>query len=376
MDEELQRCIGDLAMLREHWGRRPLLRRGDDGFDDLLSLDDVDRTITTTTPRRPTFRLVRDGTPLPPTAFTTSVRLAGRTVADAADPARILALVGEGATLVLQGLQRTWPPLVELCRGLERSVGHAVQANAYLTPPAARGLGLHADGHDVLLLQVAGDKHWEVRGAASDEVVLDTELTPGDVLYLPAGARHAARSMAGPSLHITLGFLADTWAGVVRRALASVGEDLDLDAPLPPGWHRPDDDGGFLGAAHQRLAAVAAAVTALDPTVVADTERHRSAHRRPPLFRGGLTSLLAVGDLVDATPVRRRPHAEATLTVADDVATLVLVDRTLRLPAIAAPALEAVLASDVVTGADLADHLDPESRLVLLRRLVREGLLS
>jgi hypothetical protein len=38
--------------------------------------------------------------------------------------------------------------------------------------------------------------------------------------------------------------------------------------------------------------------------------------------------------------------------------------------------MERVRAADVLTPADLAEHLDPESRLVLCRRLVREGLLE
>src|SRR5215204_1796468 len=67
----IERCAGDpAAFVRDHWAKAPLLRRGagPDGFDDLLSLDDVDRILATTSPRTPAFRMVKDGKPLPPSA--------------------------------------------------------------------------------------------------------------------------------------------------------------------------------------------------------------------------------------------------------------------------------------------------------------------
>jgi ribosomal protein L16 Arg81 hydroxylase len=53
----IERCTGDpAAFVRDHWAKAPLLRRGagPGGFDDLLSLDDVDRILSTTSPRTTT----------------------------------------------------------------------------------------------------------------------------------------------------------------------------------------------------------------------------------------------------------------------------------------------------------------------------------
>ena len=55
---------------------------------------------------------------------------------------------------------------------------------------------------------------------------------------------------------------------------------------------------------------------------------------------------------------------------------MLLGDRFLDVPAQLRPALEQVRAAQELTPGDLAEHLDPESRLVLCRRLVREGLLE
>ena len=71
--------------------------------------------------------------------------------------------------------------------------------------------------------------------------------------------------------------------------------------------------------------------------------------------------------LIDGAKVRRY----RTIPIA------FLADRTLRMPAAVEPVLRRVVASGVVRGADLGDEvLDQAGRRVLLRRLVREGLLE
>jgi hypothetical protein len=55
-----------------------------------------------------------------------------------------------------------------------------VQVNAYLTPPASRGLGVHHDTHDVFVLQVHGRKLWQVWDAAVPfPLGHQTQLPPG-----------------------------------------------------------------------------------------------------------------------------------------------------------------------------------------------------
>jgi hypothetical protein len=55
---------------------------------------------------------------------------------------------------------------------------------------------------------------------------------------------------------------------------------------------------------------------------------------------------------------------------------LQLGDRRLTFPVWVEPALGALLPKERFAVADLAGVLDPESRLVLVRRLIREGLLE
>src|SRR5262245_28781320 len=158
-----------------------------------------------------------------------------------------------GATIRLKGIQRRCPPLQSLCRDLERELGVTALANLYWTPPDSQALPAHWDGHDVLILQIAGHKRWRVYDAP---VALPTDLPPtfgferarppsppgsrrhwtahpapdafgweapareielraGDLLYLPRGHGHEARTGQTLSIHVTLGLYAVTWADLL-----------------------------------------------------------------------------------------------------------------------------------------------------------------
>src|SRR5947209_5995632 len=150
----LTRCAGDAGrFLAEEWTREPHHHPGVSaaGFADLLSFADVDTLLSTTFARLPAFRLVREGKVLDRSLYTRKAGLASETLTDVADPGRIFAEFHGGATIVLQGLQRYWPPLGAFCRDLELTLTHPVQANAYITPPNSRGLGVHYDTHDVFV---------------------------------------------------------------------------------------------------------------------------------------------------------------------------------------------------------------------------------
>lgn len=361
-------------------------------FDDVLSLADVDRALTGAGLRRPAVRAVRDGTPVAPSSYTRRARIGGSTVDDLVDVGRLLDLFASGTTLVLQGVHRWWPPTARFCRDLELALGHAVQANAYLTPPGAAGLAAHHDTHDVFVLQVAGTKHWVVREPVladplprqhSDRAVADAQpalfeagMAPGDVLYLPRGFVHSAAAQEGVSLHLTVGILATTVHDVLAEVLALADGDPGFRRSLPAGW--AFDAERAAGAVKGALAELAGWLGRLDPGDVAGRLRERFVAGRAPVLAGQLLEVAALGAIDDATVARSRGGTIAALApggAAGEPLRLVLGDRTVSLPAALEPALRRLMDGRPHRVGDLADLVDRPSRLVLVRRLVREGAL-
>ncbi|HWG93952.1 MAG TPA: cupin, partial [Mycobacteriales bacterium] len=152
--DALTRCtsVDAATFAAEHWSRTPLLSRGKElprgaeAFSDLLSVDDVDEMVAERGLRTPFFRTVAKGSGLP-----SPVRRAtagGRTLTDLVDADALHAQHTDGATLVLNALHRTHPPLARFCRQLAAELGHATQCNAYVTPGGdARGFDFHHDTH-------------------------------------------------------------------------------------------------------------------------------------------------------------------------------------------------------------------------------------
>ncbi|MFJ1675426.1 JmjC domain-containing protein [Streptomyces sp. NPDC088251] len=139
-------------------------------------------------------------------------------------------LLREGATMVLDRANVFDPTLEVACRAIQWWSGERVTVNIYLTTNGADGFGLHWDDHDVLAVQLSGEKDWEVRGTSrvaplhrdtarnndpSEETLWTGTMNPGDVMHIPRGHWHrAGRSGrgSGHSLHMTLGFTTRTGA--------------------------------------------------------------------------------------------------------------------------------------------------------------------
>jgi mannose-6-phosphate isomerase-like protein (cupin superfamily) len=271
-------------------------------------------------------------------------------------------------------MHRYWPPLRRLIAELELALGHPCQANAYLTPPGSQGFAVHSDSHDVFVFQTHGSKLWEVHPAPgeSESVAREVLLEPGLCMYLPTGTPHAARAQDTVSLHVTLGINQLTWRTLLDRAVEEALHDAEADTHLPAGYlDDPEQLAAGLGA---RLGELATALTALDPAAVADEQARSFLEHRGTNLRGGLVDRMHLEQVAADTALRRRPGKPCVLRPDGDRLHLLLGDRRVTVPARITEAVERARTLEVLTPEDLG--LDPQSALVLARRLIREGLLE
>ena len=310
----------------------------------------------------------------------------------------MLRLFADGSTVVLQGLHRLWPPLIEFADQLAADLGHPTQVNAYVTPPSSRGFDAHYDVHDVFVLQVAGQKHWtihepvlrdplrtqvwtdrreEVAAAATGEPVIDAVLEPGDVLYLPRGFLHSATALGEISAHLTIGIHSVTRWGAAEAALDLVrtlaAEDPDLRGSLPLGVDLADPDG-----LRDDVTAVVEGLrewlTRVDPAEVAERLRARTWAQVRPEPVAPLAQATAAAALSPDTVLRLRPRLRCLLRDEDDGrVTLIGGRRTHSFPGSVRPALAELLDVGELKVGDLPG-LEPDDRLALARRLVTESV--
>jgi ribosomal protein L16 Arg81 hydroxylase len=399
MSDPLFRATGlslnDFA--KAHWGTTPLLRRAAElpagGFTDLLSLPAIDELLSQRGLRTPFVRMTRDGDVLSPSRFTRSGG-AGAEIADQVADDKVLAEFAAGATLVLQGMHRMWPPIQDFASALAAQVGHPVQVNAYVTPPQNKGFAPHYDVHDVFVLQFAGRKHWRIhepvwplplrdqpwnaRKAAVAEratqiPVIDTVLECGDALYLPRGYVHSAVSLGDVSGHITVGIHPVTRKLLADQIAVALADDIALRSALPLGADLCDE--AVLDAElRATIAAMRDALDRVDRAAVArGVGRHLAATTRPAPLRP-LEQLHAAATLAPEHRVRVRPGLRLTMHTEGAQLVIALPDKEIRLEATALEAARAATSGSAVT-ADALPGLDTGEGLALLARLLRDGVV-
>ena len=323
----------------EFWGRQALLSTAAElggSPADLLSAEAIDELVSARGLRTPFLRVAKNGGTLADGTFTAPGGV-GAGVPDQVSDDKLVRLFADGATMVLQGLHRVWPPIIAFAQQLAAELGHPVQANAYVTPPQNQGFSDHYDVHDVFVLQIAGEKRWSIhapvleaplrsqpwtdrRRAVEQQAqrppLIEAVLRPGDCLYLPRGFLHAAVALGGVSTHLTIGVHSWTRYALAERlldqALQTAGSDPTVRHSLPLGV-RFDDPATFGEDLEAARTALLAALQQADLAQIGRTLQvaARDTSRAAPV--GPLAQLQAANALTVQTPLRLRQHLAATL---------------------------------------------------------------
>jgi len=333
--------------------------------------------------RSPAFRMVREGSTL---SLADTCRAAGMgnvELTDVVEPNRVLEHYDGGATLVLQGLQHVDTAYARLSTNLALDLDQPVQVNAYLSPADARGLDIHFDYHDVIVVQLAGSKRWRVwaplertRRPVKDgsvampqleelgEPLVDRVLQSGDCLALPRGFPHAAETVDDESTHLTLGVMSLTWERLLRRLLSRPTSGTALaDRLAVASLDRGYDAAAAMAALSERVGS-----DELRDVVAAEVWRRQPRTRVRPR---------TAPSIEPADCLRVTPGPLLWLRCVDDRIALELGDRRVLMPSQAEAIVTAVLSTDgPFTAAEVRGGLDLDSAMVVLGRLAREGVVA
>lgn len=343
--------------------------------------------------RAPGFRVVREGTTLTRGSVTRRAGMGNRSLTDVVSPNRVLEEHERGATVVLQGIHQTVPRLARTTTNLALDLDQRAQVNAYLSPASSRGLDLHFDHHDVVVVQLGGEKRWRVwdrldrarhpvRGAPDmalptfDEVgdpAVDRVLRPGDCLLIPRGCPHAPETVDQESVHLTIGLVAFTRRQLIEQALRRLHGVAATSASIPAGLlggpAGPGPDGPV---ADEALEALAAGLDGHDLRV----QLARETWRRQPPTRLRRRSRATVAD---DTTLAVTPGPLVWATTDDDGVVLGLGDRLLHLPIETWPLVSHAVTVEPevsIRSAHPRSGLDLDSVRTVLTRLVTEGVLA
>jgi ribosomal protein L16 Arg81 hydroxylase len=355
-------------------------RNAPDYYEPLLSLEALDDFLSARPPLRARVDLVDARRDISPDEY---VRPDGRV-----DVARLYDCFDRGATITFRQMHDCFPALADLCRAAEILFNCPFQTNLYFTPPNAQGFKTHYDTHDVFVLQIAGSKRWRVYdpivvlplpdqhfdpakhslGPVVDEFV----LRAGDLFYCPRGIPHEADSTNEISLHVTFGALAYSWAEVLIEAVADAClNDVAFRHSLPPGFAVGRVSAEALQETFRALVDRFRTAARLEPAL--DSIADRFVRKSAPLVPQQRLQLSKLGSLTIDSEVGCRPSLVYRSHITEETFTVEYHSSEIRFPIRAAAPVTYALSTPRFVVRDLPGEIDDSGKLVLIRRLVREG---
>lgn len=351
-----------------YWQRQPLvIQRGDpDFYGNLLRLADVDTILTLGRPPRADIYVMKN-----------DVRTEVGPLAD------LYRAYARGSTVNIKNLQRYWAPAAQLCAALDKELSHPSFVELFLTPHDAQGFLPHWDSTDGFVLHVSGRKRWklyrgpsltptsngkpprETLGPPSHDVVLE----PGDFIYLPRGWVHEAFTVEGSAMHMAVGLMVATWSDLAKASLGALADrDERWREALPPGFM-----GRSLG---DRLAERFVGLN-VDASAALEAMRETAARTRSAAPQPHFSSLARLAEISENTVLEKRLGMVCHVRSHAGRASIEFPGNSVSGPAQILPLFGFVAQIEgSFTAADLPEGLSLASRLVLLRTLVREGLLT
>ena len=370
--------LGKEGFMREYWETTPcLIKRNCPGyFDALFTVSDVDALIGASLLREGDLRIAKDGILKPFAAFVNN---------GAVDRRQVLAEYEGGATIVFEHLNLHHDGLGQMLAECESELKIPIRANAYLTPARSKGFSRHYDTHDVLVMQVAGSKTWQIysnplplpheeqpfKAAWLDDAVkiADVTLEPGDVLYLPRGFIHGASSNHDTSLHITVGIRAMALREVAVALIkqAAVADPVLRASARFHGAQRHTS----LAAARQHLHEM---VDQLSLSARFDDVLYSFLKKRNPPLKGQLMARHAAMRIGPATRLRVRPGMLLHPFLHAGVVSLMVNGSKLKFPAAATASLCQMRGQQTFSALELPDP-DLDASLSMLQQLYDAGAL-
>ena len=366
--------------------KKPLLikRESPAFYAPLLTLEDVNEHFGRAHLSTPALRMARNGEEIDTATYTYPSSSPNSHWSDATvDKELLFKKFYDGYTIILMEYEQHSAAMLRLRHEVERAFHASVMTHVYLTPANAQGFSPHWDPTNVFVLQFTGTKEWAIYDSPISlptnrqllypgewtrvEPTLTATLEPGDLLYIPRGFVHEARSANAVSGHVTLELRAPTWVDLLRQIADNAEASPWLRKSLPVDvWNAASHD-EFLREVHEFFD---------NADLPAYLERMHSdfAEDRLPDSSDRLADYVKLPSIGAASRFRRRSGTWSELTNGGEQVVLTFHKKSLEFPAAAADTIRFMIDAGEFVASALPGNGD--DNLALCSTLVREGFLT
>ncbi len=372
-----------------YWEKQVLhIEREDtDFFSSLFSIEDLDKVLEYNRPRGSSLRVVKSQQPMNPTIYENkdgSLNLN-----------QLYAAYADGYTIVINEIQRFWDPIKALVENIRSFMSHNAVANLYLTPENEKALSPHYDAHDVIALQISGEKHWILYDDTHFKTPLLNSFQPifqrehltgareitmraGDILYMPRGVPHEAYTTDKSSMHITIGIHSTQWIDFITKSLLNLSQKhIELRKALPIGFLKSEGDDLLSADAEIDFINILQQVFQKDNIAGALNilgEEFRIKEQPKP--DGHFASLDKINHIELSSHLSKREGLTSKVTNNISGARISFQGNTIKGPSQIVSTLEFISQQEGIFSVNEIPFLNDDNKLKLAKRLVRGGLLK
>ena len=216
---ELVKPLGEAEFIKHFREKTYVHIKGPEGqsdrFEYLFSWSAINAALSQNLLDDKRLRIARDGRDIPPALYRRD------TERKPVDFEKVVALLKQSCSMVINRVQDLSPPVRRLTRQMEARLKWPVNSNSYLSFGQGGAFAMHYDTHDVIVMQVYGRKRWflyadpdpaplaeyKVRNIKPPPrpVVAEIILEAGDMIFVPRGMYHRAEVVDTTSVHLTCG---------------------------------------------------------------------------------------------------------------------------------------------------------------------------
>ena len=373
--------ISEEVFFRDYYAKKFLHieRSNSSYYDQLLTLEDIDKILTTQ--NHIPIRVVRQKQVVPPELYGTGKDLMA-----------MIEYFSKGASIVFDRLDATWEPLRQLCWNVYKDIGTCkdIFANVYYTPPTSQAFKIHMDWQENFILQVKGEKVWNlfeteiklpvddgqaklfVKGIDESKKTHTITLKEGDLLYVPRGLAHEVMTSDKQSLHITFTVIPMTKYDVGFQILGMASEKVrDLRTEIDSDFYK------------NPRATFNQIINALQS--ISDSDLNRFAEHIRWLYETNINSSNLKGYFVNHFKISNEDPEELTYKLRTDITINFtrIDDSSYRIQTkhsdfsidVANEEIEYMLMGSSFKVAELPGNLAPEEKLELVKNFVSSGIL-
>lgn len=348
-------------------------------YEDVLTVDALDKYFQNQHISPSFLSIQKDQKLCPPEQWTQVVQKVSNN-----SPERIIKiknvfdLFNNGATIIINSGEMAIPSLTELSRKLESEFKCPVQANVYLTPPDSQGFAPHFDSHNVFVLQIYGEKTWNLYDIpipyptkvtpVESSIYLErkpnqtVKLTPGDLLYVPRGMVHWAKSEKTTSIHVTIGPMVKSKSQMLKLLAKKAEDDASFRQLLPIGLNKAVDD-------LQKL-----------QQLISESDFNEINHanflqEQRPDIRGLFTDLLQTDSLTADSIVSIRPALNFSLDKTDEWLMVSFEGNEIALPLFLENTITEMVSNNQFKISEIEGIPNNKAKIALVSKFVRAGFL-